>query len=58
MACLKNTTTGELQIILQGNQKSALVNAGTRNTEAYQLYLRGRFHWSKRGPEELEKAIA
>lgn len=48
---------GELQVVLQGNQKTQLVNAGTSNTEAYQLYLRGRFHWSKRSQEELEKAV-
>jgi len=47
----------KLQIILQGSQKTQLVNAGTINTEAYQLYLQGRYHWNKRTPEEFEKAI-
>ena len=27
------------------------------NSEAYQLYLRGRFHWNRRSPEEFRKAI-
>jgi TolB-like protein len=28
------------------------------NPEAYQLYLRGHFHWNRRSPEEFRKAIA
>ncbi len=27
------------------------------NAEAYQLYLRGRFHWNRRSPEDFRKAI-
>ena len=29
----------------------------TENTEAYQLYLRGRYHWNKRTPADLKKSI-
>jgi tetratricopeptide (TPR) repeat protein len=29
----------------------------SRDTEAYELYLKGRYHWSKRTSEELHKAI-
>jgi TolB-like protein/Flp pilus assembly protein TadD len=29
----------------------------TENTEAYQLYLKGRFYWNKRTEEDLQKAI-
>jgi TolB-like protein/Tfp pilus assembly protein PilF len=28
------------------------------NSEAYQLYLRGHFHWNRRSPEEFRQAIA
>ena len=31
---------------------------GTRNLEAYDLYLRGRYLWAHRGEESLRKAIA
>jgi adenylate cyclase len=48
---------GELQIILQGEQKTQLVSVGTNNTEAYQFYLQGRYHWNKRTSEEFEKAV-
>jgi serine/threonine protein kinase/tetratricopeptide (TPR) repeat protein len=34
-----------------------LVRAGTKNLEAYQLYLKGRFHWNKRTPDASRKAI-
>ncbi len=27
------------------------------NPEAYQLYLRGRFHWNRRSPEDFRKAV-
>jgi len=30
----------------------------TENNEAYQLYLKGRFHWNKRNPEALKKSIS
>jgi adenylate cyclase len=41
----------------------ALLNAtlpartGSLNFEAYQLYLRGHFHWNRRSPEEFRKAL-
>jgi adenylate cyclase len=28
------------------------------NSEAYQLYLRGHFHWNRRSPEEIRKAVS
>jgi len=31
--------------------------AMTRDPEAYQLYLKGRYHWNKRTGESLEKAL-
>ena len=49
---------GKLQIILQENQKKQLVNAGTDDSEAYQYYLQGRYHWNKRETKEFEKAVA
>jgi adenylate cyclase len=30
---------------------------GLRSSEAYELYLLGRFHWNKRSPEDFRKAI-
>jgi Tfp pilus assembly protein PilF len=30
----------------------------TSNLEAYDLYLKGRYHWNRRTPESLKKAVA
>lgn len=40
---------------LTGKQKAQLNAGGTSDPEAYQLYLRGRYHWDKRTPEALNK---
>ena len=42
--------TGKLQVILQGDQKTRLVQAGTRNTEAYGLYLKASAIFNRREP--------
>lgn len=34
-----------------------IVKAPTDNIEAYNLYLKGRFHWNKSNPEDIDKAI-
>jgi len=41
---------------LTGEQKAQLRKGGTNNTEAYDLYLKGRYYWDKRTPEALEKS--
>ena len=46
-----------LRMKLTGEEKSRLAKRPTENTEAYQLYLRGRHHWIKRTPDELKQAI-
>jgi serine/threonine protein kinase/Flp pilus assembly protein TadD len=46
----------KLKIELLGEEASRLVKRGTENLEAYDLYVRGRFFWEKRG-EGLKRAI-
>jgi serine/threonine protein kinase/tetratricopeptide (TPR) repeat protein len=41
---------------LTGEQKAKLVNGGTSDPEAYQLYLKGLFFWQRRTPESLARA--
>jgi len=41
---------------LTGEQKAQLSKGGTNDSEAYDLYLKGRYYWDKRTPEALEKA--
>jgi hypothetical protein len=33
---------------LTGEQQRSLARSYTSNSEAYQLYLKGRYHWAKR----------
>jgi serine/threonine protein kinase/Tfp pilus assembly protein PilF len=46
----------KLKIELLGEEASRLTKRGTENLEAYDLYVRGRFFWEKRG-EGLNKAV-
>jgi serine/threonine protein kinase/Tfp pilus assembly protein PilF len=54
---IAKTIAGRLKVTLGAGKQKPLVRAGTKNLEAYQLYLKGRFHWNKRTPDELRKAI-
>jgi TolB-like protein/Tfp pilus assembly protein PilF/class 3 adenylate cyclase len=46
-----------LQAKLSGAEKTAISTKPTENPEAYELYLKGRFFWSKRTAADLQKAI-
>ena len=43
--------------ILAGAPGSALVTRHTDNVEAFTHYLRGRYHWNRRRPDSLGKAL-
>ncbi len=47
----------KLRLRLTGEEQKRLTKHYTENTEAYQLYLRGRYEWNKRTPESLRKSI-
>ena len=49
--------SGKLRLKLSGPEKKQLAKRYTENTEAYQLYLKGRFYWNKRTEEGLTKGI-
>lgn len=46
-----------LRMKLTVEEKSSLVKRFTENTDAYQLYLRGRHHWIRRTPDHLKKGV-
>jgi TolB-like protein/Flp pilus assembly protein TadD len=46
-----------LSLKLSGEEKARLAKHYTENPEAYQLYLRGRYFWSKRTGESIKKSI-
>ena len=43
---------------LSGAEREGLVKVGTKDAESYQLYLKGRYYWSKSTLEDLQKASA
>lgn len=46
-----------LRLKLSGQEKTRLAKRPTENSEAYQLYLRGRHHWTKRTPDHVKKGV-
>lgn len=50
--------TTNLRPKLSGEEMSRAAKDYTRDSEAYQLYLKGRFYWNKRTPADFHKAIA
>ncbi len=50
--------TNNLRPKLSGEEQNRAAKNYTQNSEAYQLYLRGRFYWNKRTPSDFHKAIS
>jgi serine/threonine-protein kinase len=46
-----------LRLRLTGEEKQRLTKRYTQDSQAYQLYLKGRYFWDKRSPDALESAI-
>ena len=46
----------KLGLHLTGDDESKLTKRYTQSDEAYQLYLKGRFYWNKRNPDDLRRA--
>ena len=47
----------KLRLRLTGEEEKRATKRYTENAEAYQLYLRGRYHWNRRVLEDLWKGI-
>jgi TolB-like protein/Flp pilus assembly protein TadD len=54
---IAKTVADTLQAKLTGSEQHALAARPTENTEAHQLYLKGRFFWNKRTGDDLKKSI-
>ena len=54
---ISSRVADELKLKLTGEQKSLLAKRHTDNTEAYELYLLGRFHLAKRTRESVARSI-
>jgi serine/threonine-protein kinase len=46
-----------LKLRLTSAQKKGLARRHTENAQAYQLYLKGRYHWNKRTEDGIKKSI-
>jgi tetratricopeptide (TPR) repeat protein len=47
----------QLRLRLTGEVRKKITKSYTHNTEAYQLYLRGRYYWNKRNLTGFQKSI-
>jgi TolB-like protein/DNA-binding winged helix-turn-helix (wHTH) protein/Tfp pilus assembly protein PilF len=54
---IAHEVTGKLRLRLAGEEEKRLAAHVTQNAEAYELYLKGRYHWNKRTPDGIQKAI-
>ena len=46
-----------LRLTLSGEERERLAKRHTESTDAYHLYLKGRYYWSKRTPPDLKKSV-
>ena len=51
------TIASALEAKLSGSEQNAIASRPTENTEAYQLYLKGKFFWNKRTGGDLKTAV-
>jgi len=54
---IAKTIADTLQAKLTGSEQQVIAARPTENTEAHQLYLKGRFFWNKRTGSDLKKSI-
>ncbi|MCY7345265.1 MAG: winged helix-turn-helix domain-containing protein [Pyrinomonadaceae bacterium] len=54
---ISKQVTESLAIKLTTDEREQIAKRYTTNTEAFQLYLQGRYLWNKRTPENLLKAV-
>ena len=54
---LSKEISEKLRLQLTGDEKQRLTKRYTENTEAYRLYLKGRYHWNKRSLEGFQRGI-
>jgi tetratricopeptide (TPR) repeat protein len=53
---IAKTIADTLQAKLTGSEKTAILKKPTENSEAHELYLKGRYFWNRRTAENLKKA--
>ncbi|MFQ5641428.1 MAG: protein kinase, partial [bacterium] len=51
------TVVDQIKVVLSPEEQQQIEKRATENTDAYQLYLQGRYHWNKRSEEAVNKSI-
>jgi eukaryotic-like serine/threonine-protein kinase len=54
---LANELSESMRIQLTGEEKKRLTKHFTENTQAYQLYLKGRYFWNKRSQDDMKTGL-
>src|SRR5688572_27039025 len=54
---IASDVSAQLKLKLTGAQQQQIAKTYTQNAEAYQHYLRGRYHWNKRTADDMKKAL-
>jgi serine/threonine-protein kinase len=54
---LAKAVSDKLQLRLNSTDENRLAKPATDNSEAYQLYLQGRYHWNQRTPAGIKKSL-
>ncbi len=54
---ISRAITEKLRLRLSGEDEKRLAKHSTENTEAYQFYLKGRYHWNRRTGPDIRKSV-
>jgi eukaryotic-like serine/threonine-protein kinase len=54
---ISRAIVAKLEVEFAGSAETPIVRRSTGDVAAYQLYLQGRFHWAKRNPDAVAKAM-
>ena len=54
---LSREISEKLRLRLTPEERQRLTKRHTENANAYQLYLKGKYHWNKRSPEGIQRAV-
>ena len=54
---LSREISEKLRLQLTGEERQRLTKRYTEDSDAYRLYLKGRYHWNTRSPKGLQKAV-
>jgi serine/threonine protein kinase len=53
---ISEKTVGALVLKLTNEERKLIIKRPTQNQEAYEAYVKGRYFWNKRTPDDLNKA--